>query len=309
MNNPLVTVGVASYNNGHYVCETLESIRTQTYENLELIIVDDDSTDNSVQIIEQWLSNQPGLNALFIRHDNNRGVCAACNTILNNSKGKYLCIVGSDDVYMPEKITQQVEVFSKLQSDYAVVYSGMYIIDKEGRGIGQNEVDGQVPSYIPAEGNIFELQLMYNRISAPSAMILTQAVRDVGGYDENLSFEDWDIWLRLSKRFKFKFSEFISVKYRVLSSSAWNSRGAKFYESCIKLLIKHLGFNAKNDNIILNHVREYAQLIYKLNGNNSAKWLRFAFIHKPKVKIFLLATLATINIPYIYYEKLVNITK
>ena len=81
---PLVSICAANYNNELYVLETLESIKNQTYHNIELIIVDDCSTDKSPEIIENWLNNF-GKPYKFIRNEKNGGVCRACNTLLINS--------------------------------------------------------------------------------------------------------------------------------------------------------------------------------------------------------------------------------
>lgn len=305
----MVTVGVASYNNGKYIRETLESIRLQTYANQELIIVDDCSTDDSVQVIERWLSEFPAMRARLIRHPVNRGVCAVCNLVLAEAKGKYLSIVGSDDVFLPQKTSQQVAEMQALQADYAVIYSDMYIIDEHGKRSAHTQLRSQEPGFEVDEGDIFEREILRNRINSPSAMMLTEAAREVGGYDEELSFEDWDMWLRLSRRFKVKYSHFIGVEYRVLATSAWHKRGQKFYESSIKTLIKHLGINDKVDRMVLSGVENYGQLLYKLYGPSATKWLYFALKRQPSLKLGILTLMATIKLPYALYDRVVRVIK
>ena len=155
--NPLVTVGVASYNNGRYIYETLESIRAQTYQHIELIIIDDCSVDNSVQVIQGWMHDYPELNVRFIRHLRNRGVCAVCNAIVAQAKGEYLTMVGSDDVYLPRKVEQQIELFRGLSADYCLVYSDMYIIDEYGNEARNTQLHSKEPNFLPIEGDIFDL--------------------------------------------------------------------------------------------------------------------------------------------------------
>jgi glycosyltransferase involved in cell wall biosynthesis len=306
---PLVTIGVASYNNGKYVRETLESIRLQTYPNIEIIIVDDCSTDDSVQVVEQWIAEFPKAKTRFIRHSINRGLCAACNQFLNNANGAYLCIVGSDDVFLPDKTKHQVETLQNAGETYGLVYSDMYIIDAEGKQAIHTQIRSLEPGFERIEGNIFELELSRNRINTPSVMMRTAIAREVGGYDENLSFEDWDMWLRISKSYKVKFSDFISVKYRVLSNSMWSKRAKSFYESSIKILVKHLGHSAEADKVIFREIAEYAQLMYKLYGREAGKWLRFAFKSQPSPKLAILSLMVTLGLPYTIYEKAVHATK
>ena len=299
----LVTIGVASYNNGKYIEKTLESIRGQTYSKIELIIVDDCSTDDSVQIIEQWVEQYPQLNAQFIRHSVNRGLCAVCNTVLAHASGQYLSVVGSDDIFMPEKTSKQVQLLKESGEDVGVVYSDMYIIDEEGNRSSQTQIRSEETGFVPDEGDIYLDEIVRNRINTPSAMTVIKAVRAVGGYDESLSFEDWDMWLRLSKLYKVKYSSYISVEYRVLKTSLWNKRGKNFYESSIKTLIKQLGHSSQIDKLALSEIANYAQLFYKLYGRDAAPWLQFVYKRQPTLKLGLLLALSALGIPYSLYDK------
>ena len=299
----LVTIGVASYNNEKYVIKTLESIRKQTYSNIELIIVDDGSTDNSVHLIEQWLSDYKTPNTRFICHSVNRGLCAVCNTIVTQATGHYMSIVGSDDIFMPEKTSCQVGALQEAGDDFAVVYSDMYIIDENGTRATQTQIHSREPGFIPDEGDIYLAEIVRNCINTPSAMTLVKAVREVGGYDESLSFEDWDMWLRLSRIYKVKYSDYISVEYRVLATSLWNKRGKSFFESNIKILVKQLGYNSQVDYLALIGIADYAQLIYKLYGRDATPWLQFVCKRKPTLKLRVLSVLAALGIPYSLYDK------
>ncbi len=104
--HPLVTIGITSYKNGKYIHEILKIVRLHMYDNWELVVVDDCSTDDSVQIIEKWVSEFPAVNVRFIRHAVNRGVCAVYNLILNEAWGKYMSIVGFNDGFLPEKTSR-----------------------------------------------------------------------------------------------------------------------------------------------------------------------------------------------------------
>lgn len=110
MNNnfPLVSVSVASFNNAAYIRETLDSIRDLDYPNLELLVVDDASRDDSVAVIEGWLAEHPDFNARLLVHTTNKGLCAVCNAAVQGTSGEYFCLIGSDDIYLPGKLRVQV---------------------------------------------------------------------------------------------------------------------------------------------------------------------------------------------------------
>src|SRR6185312_4924818 len=129
MEQPLVTIGAIGYNNARYVIETLESIKSQTYPNVELIVTDDCSTDKSVVgLITEWLKsyNHP---YQFIIHDKNKGAPAACNEVIRRAKGKYISLIATDDILMPDKTRLQVEMLEKAGGNVGAVYSDAFIID------------------------------------------------------------------------------------------------------------------------------------------------------------------------------------
>jgi len=303
VNNSIVTIGVASYNNSRFITETLDSIKRQTYPFIELIIVDDCSKDDSVAIIQQWIDKNENTNVRLLVHNVNKGVCAVCNTILDAAKGEYVSIVGSDDIYMPNKVEVQVKLFKELPADYAIVHSDIYIIDSEGNESASTQMNSLEPGFVAAEGNVFNKLLEQNQISAPSVMLRTAAVREVGGYDESLNFEDWDMWLRLSQKYKVKFSDYLSVKYRVLATSAWNTRGDAFYITSIKILLKNLGVSAQSDAIIAKQVAAYAQMLYSRGYKDAAKWFQTSFMKAPKIKTALLLVMSKFGLPYSIYNK------
>src|ERR1035437_9840246 len=100
--NPLVSMIVLSYNQCRYVLETLESVKAQTYNATQLIIVDDCSSDDSVATIEHWLQENR-IHCAFIRHKENQGICKSLNDALAVANGKYISMIAADDVWLPDK--------------------------------------------------------------------------------------------------------------------------------------------------------------------------------------------------------------
>jgi len=218
-NLPLVTVGAANFNNSRYVIESLESIKKQTYPNIELVIVDDASRDDSPGLIEEWLKTYEKPYR-YIRHETNGGLCKTCNDLIKNANGKYISLIGTDDLYVPEKIAKQVAV---LESDPSagMVYTDTYLIDENGRlklGTLMSTLLKCPFEYAPSGDILNELQQM-NFVHALSMLIRKSVYEEIGGYDEDLPFEDYDMNLRIAKRYKVLFMEDILCLYRIHSQS------------------------------------------------------------------------------------------
>ena len=215
---PLVSIIALCYNQAKYAVETLDSIVNQTYPNIHLIIIDDCSSDNSVEVIKSWIEINK-IECEFIIHKKNWGLNPTCNDGLQRVKGDYYQIISCDDILNSYKIEKQIKAFQNLSTDFAVIYSDAELIKSNGvKRYGlfiqnhQNFVD--VPS-----GKIFEELLNKNYIPALSVLVRTSVTKEIGGYDENLSYEDYDLWLRISIKYKFKYLDVISGYYRIHSSN------------------------------------------------------------------------------------------
>jgi glycosyltransferase involved in cell wall biosynthesis len=214
---PLVTVTSICYNHARFLEQALESIRLQTFHDFELLIFDDCSTDASVARIRRWIADS-GMRCTFIPHTVNRGVCATLNEALARARGKYFCGISTDDVWMPEKLAHQTAMIERLPEAVGVVYSDAYQIDEAGHPLPDNYLHAHGVTMPPA-GRLFRAMLKHCFIPAVTTLRRTAALRHVGGYDESLWYEDWDMWLRLSRHYEFAFSDYVSAKYRILPTS------------------------------------------------------------------------------------------
>jgi glycosyltransferase involved in cell wall biosynthesis len=127
---PLVSVVMPCYNAGPYVGQAIASILGQTYQNLELIVVDDKSTDDSVSIINKYL----GKKVILIKHDKNFGICKTLNDGIKNSRGEFIARMDADDISDPYRLERQIEVMLD-DIDISVVGTGINFIDQEGNYI------------------------------------------------------------------------------------------------------------------------------------------------------------------------------
>jgi glycosyltransferase involved in cell wall biosynthesis len=252
---PLVSVLVTSYNHARYVEEALDSLRRQTSRDFEVIITDDASTDGSADVIAAWLA-RTGYPAQFIRNPNNRGICANRNAALARSSGAFVCSLAGDDCYEPDRIERQLACFLAQPESVAAVYSDMSVIDAEGRPARRTYLDYLLGGAAPPHGDLFVRIMAHNFLPAAAVMLRRSAIADVGGYDESLFYEDFDIWLRLSFRFQFTYLPGRLVRYRAHESSMSRSRSTQplMNKTRTHILTKWLnaGLDEKTRRVVLN---------------------------------------------------------
>lgn len=194
---PLVSVLVPSYNHARYVGRTIESIVSQTYPNIELIVVDDGSSDESPAILAE-LSRAHGFR--FERNERNLGISATRNRLISLASGRYLCGCASDDFYAPDKVARQV-AFLEAHPEYAMCHGRVVNVDEEG-----NELP--TPRATAPSGWVFrELLLKEFTIQALTHMERREVFDEVGLYDESLGVEDWYMWLKIARRFQIGFMD------------------------------------------------------------------------------------------------------
>lgn len=130
MNN-LVSIITPSYNSSQFIQETIDSVLSQAYVNWEMIIVDDVSTDNSIEIINQYIKNDSRIK--LIQLENNSGAAVARNTAIENAKGKYIAFLDSDDIWKKDKLEKQIKFMQNYDSSFS--YSAYDLINEEGKSL------------------------------------------------------------------------------------------------------------------------------------------------------------------------------
>ena len=237
-NFPLVTAFVGCYNHSRFVEQCLDSVKHQTYPNLQVIIFDDCSKDNSVAVIDTWLKKHR-LDWQFIPHTRNIGICASLNEVLRLAGGKYISMVAADDVWLSDKTARQVEIMERLPEDVGVVYSDAFQIDEYGETLPQMFVEAHREFVVPPEGFLFDVLLEGNFIPAMTTLIRRECFNQVGTYDEDLCFEDWDMWMRISRTFRFVYDTIPAAKYRIVLSSASRAMSGAMWRSAKLLRVKY----------------------------------------------------------------------
>jgi alpha-1,3-rhamnosyltransferase len=192
---PLVTTIIPSYNHERYVERSIESVLRQTYRNLQVIIIDDGSTDGTAQVVERTLAAAAGDRDVTFLRQSNKGVSATLNRGLALAKGSYVQFVASDDAYLPEKTARCVGLLHKAPDSVVGVYTDGYVIDDAGQRLMRFSQGFPWP-LLP--GTHAEL-VVGNWIPAMGLMYRTAAVLEAQGFDESLRIEDYDLLLRITR--------------------------------------------------------------------------------------------------------------
>ena len=204
----LVSMVIPSYNHDRYIQACINSVIEQDYPNIELIIIDDGSTDGSRRKIEELVS---ACITRFVRFEfrrrPNKGLSATVDEGLDWAHGQFFAAIASDDILLPAK-TSTLLLSIADEPNVAGVFGGCELIDADGAFIQSLR-----PRAVYLEFD--DLLHKKNFIIAPSQLLLTEAVRAVGGYPTNLFIEDWYMWLKLTDHgYRLKLVPDVLVRYR-----------------------------------------------------------------------------------------------
>ncbi|OEK00240.1 hypothetical protein BFP97_01360 [Roseivirga sp. 4D4] len=215
---PLVSIICISYNHGPYIKEALESVWSQNYENIEVIILDDGSTDNSQDVIKEAIGDRE---VLFIDHKVNAGYTKTFNEGLALAKGEYIIDFALDDIMLPNFVKSGVDRLSQESSKTGVIYSNADYIDESSKVIGNHKetllAKGMVKEFV--EGDVFEMILRRYFICTPTMIIRRKVFDRLGGYDESLAYEDFDFWVRSSRYWDYAYLDEVHMQKRKLATS------------------------------------------------------------------------------------------
>jgi glycosyltransferase involved in cell wall biosynthesis len=211
---PKVSVIIPTHNRAASLGCAIVSVLHQTFQDFEILVVDDASQDNTVQI----LSNFNDHRIKYIHHETNKGGSAARNTGIMLSSSRYIAFLDDDDEWMPSKLAQQIQAIENSPFRTGGIYTGYLIVDREtGRILGQH-----IPS---KEGDLSSKLYVSNWIGGTSSVLLRrECFEKVGPFDEQLSsFQDYDMWIRIAKVFHFSYLRDPLLKYYVHGKKIWTN--------------------------------------------------------------------------------------
>ena len=226
MKTPTVSVVIASYNHEKYVAETIESVLNQTFQDFEIIITDDGSSDKTVEIIKQF--SDPRIN-LFV-FEKNKGACSALNNSIINSKGKYIACLNSDDSWELNKLEKQVKFLDE-NPDIGAVFTNAKIIDENGKDFeNKNHFYYSIFDQENLNKNEWLRYFFFqgNCLCHPSAMVRKNAHDKAGLYNENLAnLYDFDLWIRICLNYEIHVLHEKLTLFRLRDDEANASTGNK----------------------------------------------------------------------------------
>ncbi len=252
MQEPSVAVIVTCYNQERYIRQALDSIVAQTLQPQDVVVIDGFSSDRSVEVIQDWM-DETGYPITFIAHDRNYGLCATLNQGMDNLSSDFVCTLYGDDWLEPDRFARQAPLLAAAPDDVCMVVGSMREVDRFGERIADHDFTERVAPLVDAsrQDRLHRL-IVANTIPSPAVMLRADAVRAVGGYDETLTFDDYDMWMRLLTRYDLAFDPAIVVNYRLLPSSLSRSRDryGDFLLSEARMIHKHAGISPEIDEAI-----------------------------------------------------------
>ena len=205
---PHVCVMMPAYNAARDVETAIESVLGQDYPAFDLLVVDDGSTDGTLEVLARFAAKDPRVR--FLRNERNLGIVATRNRLLAeaDSRAKYLAVLDADDVCLAGRLRKQVE-FLERHPDHAAVGSQTLVIDEAGRRVGERR-------YPTSSAELRSVMTRYNPIAQSAVMLRRSALEAVGHYDPRFPrCQDYDLWLRLASRFELANLDEPLIEYRV----------------------------------------------------------------------------------------------
>lgn len=230
---PLVSVITAAFNMGHYLPEAIESVLKQDYPNIELIVVNDGSTDDTCEILGKY-GNDPRVKII---HQENKGQTAAKNRGFAEAKGELIAFCDADNRWLPGKLKLQVPLLMN-NPGVGVVYGDIILID----GSGNRKPPTRTKRY---SGKITARLLRDNFVTFNTTLISRELMQEMNGFDESLRMAiDYDLWLRISLDHEFLFVPEPLVEYRIWEGQMSHRTGERmdnFFQLLNKFICENPG--------------------------------------------------------------------
>jgi glycosyltransferase involved in cell wall biosynthesis len=228
---PKVSVIIPTYQRANIVSQAIKSVLAQTYQDYEIIVVNDGSTDNTPEALGQFG------NEIKIIHQTNQGLSAARNTGIRASQGDYIAFLDDDDLWETHKLETQIPILES-QHKIGLIYSDMFFFS------GQDLLPGSYNTSYPTPPIQLLWNLFYqNYIPVPTVVVRRECLDEVGLFDETLtSCEDYDLWLRIIAKFPIHFVNDLLARYR-LSENSMSQNIERMIFNCLRVKEKALNNN------------------------------------------------------------------
>ncbi|MFA6320560.1 MAG: glycosyltransferase [Candidatus Omnitrophota bacterium] len=206
----LVSVVIPTYNSSQFIAEAIDSVLCQTYPEIEVVVVDDGSSDDTISVLDAYAKNNQ--NKIRYFSQKNSGPAAARNKGIGEAKGEFIAFLDSDDMWFPEKIAKQMKKFTE-DPELGLVHTSRVKLNPDGSVEPSKTQKNH-------EGWVFENLLMRNFICTSSVLVKKESLLSAGLFDESSNIsEDYDLWLRLSQKYRCGYVGEALVEYRLIPKS------------------------------------------------------------------------------------------
>lgn len=284
---PKVSVIIPTYNRAKFLPRAIQSVKDQSFRDFELIIVDDGSTDETPQVVQSVAGD-----CRYIRKENG-GSASARNAGIQESKGRYIAFLDSDDFWMPEKLAEQVKVLDA-NPKIGIVYARMPIINDKGETIGMK------PAGVSGK-NFKELLELWGDLPTSTVMTRRECFDKAGLFDTELTtMQDIDMWLRIARFYDLYEIEGKVLSYYCRHGDQITKNKMKVYCGLVKIYTKILdNFKEAPRELMMQRIALNQYLISRLyyNEGQYQKALRHfheAFDRYPLVGLLLIAPASSV---------------
>lgn len=291
LNQSLVSIVIVTYNSSKFVIETLESVKSQTWENIELIISDDCSSDNTIELCRSWifLNKDRFVRTDIITVPENTGISANCNRCIKASNSTWIKFIAGDDILLPNCIDDNIN-FTIQNPDARIVFSQINLYQDQFEEKNYIKTTPQdfptniMDSSLSAQDQ-HNLLLLSDRIHyTPSFFTHKQTILEVGGYDEsNKLVEDYPMWLKLTKAgIRLNYFHKTTVGYRIHSRATNNVSDSVLFKPSIFnsfKIRKHLAHSYLPWEIVASEYQVYgvSRIFSLMNWNKKRKMHAFLY--------------------------------
>jgi alpha-1,3-rhamnosyltransferase len=261
MVKPLVTIAIPAYNHEKYVQQAIKSVIDQDYENIELIIINDCSKDNTHSKICEMidLCKKRFVRFEYINQDKNNGITQTLNKCLKWARGQYFSFTASDDIIFSGKLILLVNELENLPETYAIVFGDAIYLSEQGEvmKMRKGSIESEsVMTILASDRDDFDYlnedefgtykTLFWGYLPTASWLAKTELVLEAGGFNEAVFVEDMPLWIALSKKYKFKFFNQVVAGYRIHSQNTSYSYRSKVHISLLMFLYNEREYCVQN---------------------------------------------------------------
>lgn len=225
---PKVSIVTPTFNRSRFIARLVKNVLSQTYQDFELVIIDDGSTDNTKELVDQSIKEFP--NRIQYVYQPNQGSGKARNTGIKHARGKYVAFLDSDDEWLPEYLERTIAVLEKGDYQWTVTGARRIDIDKDGKEIDSQLIKCNLQEFgyfFKRELSLYEALLTGNVVGETSRIVvLKEALLAAGGFKDHLKLsQDYELWLRLAKaNYKLFITDDPLVLYRKSVDSVTKTR-------------------------------------------------------------------------------------